>query len=347
MKKLFSSKSGFSLVEIIVAFAVFAVMAAMVSSIMSLALHQRSENLKFADNVEAQKNEYARIEKDLTYSSADGEIVLKLSDKECKLEYSDKSVPGVSNGINYFVGNADYKKKGVTAAPSNDEDDEGVGSYSLVSQLDSYIYGSPYFEWIRVEKFAPADATEIAAVEKKGVDIPDGKTMFVLTVTPYEGVCAKSILPKAKTNRDLIVWRNFSIRMPGDLKIIKCGHMETTKEKYEITKVSDSSVNFSIPQAERSLYYNGFYKDKDNYEIYSFDQGTESYYLILDISNSDAAALGLSAKSFGDVYNEEADDNPEFATYRVVVKKDKDGKEVRYNNIYAAKGTGTPKSPQT
>ncbi len=362
MKKLFSSKSGFSLIEIIVAFAIFAVMAAMVSSIMSLALYQRNENLKFADDVEAQKNEYARIEKDLNYDNSDGsggKIVLNFGEaKTYELDYSIKSVPGEADGIKYFVGNADYKKH-TPSTPGGDgdddkKDDDDSDNNSLVSQIDSYIYGSPNFEWIRVDDFHAADASEIAAAEGDGVEIPTGMTLYIMNVRPNDN-------KKALFNRDLIVWRNFSIRMPEDTKIYDYGYIQKTfgtytktfvspQNLYEIVKTGDASVNITIPQSEIEKYYNGGYNSvTDNDKIYHFNKGIEQYYFVLETSKTT-----FTNKSFGDKYNEDDEDESNLAYYRAnIVKKDNEGKvetdedgnPKKFSNIYAAKDK--PETPTT
>lgn len=49
MKKIFSKKSGFTLVEIIIAFAVFSVMAAMIVQVLNLTLNRKSENNKYEE----------------------------------------------------------------------------------------------------------------------------------------------------------------------------------------------------------------------------------------------------------------------------------------------------------
>jgi len=347
MKKLFSSKSGFSLIEIVVAFAVFAVMAAMVSSIMSLALYQRNENLKFADDVEAQKDDYARIEKDLNYGgSSDGKISLNFGDsKEYELDYSSKSMPSGDIGINYFVGNANYKKN-KPSTPSGDPDDgTPTDSNTLISQLDSYIYGSPYFESIRMDRFSPASAAEIAKAQSDGVVIPAGMTLYIMHITPNDD-------QRALINRDLIVWRNFSVRMPDNIGIYDCGYIQkslgeytkkfvASQNLYEITKVTNYSVNISIPTTYMEKYFNNGYAGKSNDEIYHFSvgKGIEQYYFILNTTNTT-----LTNKSFGDKADYD-DGEGGMPYYRPIEKKDKDGnvimgsdgKAVTHPNIYAAK----------
>ncbi len=362
MKKLFSSKSGFSLVEIIVAFAVFAVMAAMVSSIMSMALHQRNVNMQFADDIEEQKNQYAKIEKDLKYdSTAEGDTLTFnfVGLEPFSLVYSDKTVVvGASTGregINYFVGNVDYNKKRIIAAPSNDEDDE---SYNLVDRLDSYIYGSPDFEYISVKRFSPATSEEISRLETDaGITFDSSKqTMYILEVNANDSA-------KALGLRDLIVWRSFYIRMPGDCNIADYGYKKSggtdgytftkslsweEKEKnihltgsnYQIVKSSKSSVNISIPMTARNRYYAGKYNDKENEALYHFttdNSCSDTYFLILDTTDTT-----MNEKSFGD--NFETDKNG-YIVYKAY-KETKNGKEITHVNVYGGKPKSTPSTSE-
>ncbi len=362
MKKLFSRKSGFTLVEIIVAFAVFAIMAAMVSSIMALALHQRSENMKFADEVEEQKDMYARFEKDLDYgdSTASGSISLKFVDRSTAtpttstyaIDYIDKSVIEVEGaynskeGINYFVGNADYEK---TSNPAPGKGDSPVGSNSLVDLVDSYIYGSPNFESIRVSEFKALSASEAAAT---GVKVPDDMTMYVLEIDPIDSA-------DALVNEDLIVWRGLYVRMPEDVEIYDCGYIYgssyTKKSRwlssndkalptgatswsingtpvgggnfnnYEIVKSSDSTVYISLPQSVIFKKYSNIY---GGYHFKLNNGGSSKYYLILDTKKTtfDENSFGTNGKT--------EDGNVVYTAYE---EKDKDGNTVKHVNVYGAK----------
>ncbi|MDE6031547.1 MAG: prepilin-type N-terminal cleavage/methylation domain-containing protein, partial [Oscillospiraceae bacterium] len=70
MSKIFSKRSGFTLVEIIVAFAVFAIMAAMLVSLTGLAVRQRQSNLDFSRELSNQQAYLASHERETTYNSA-------------------------------------------------------------------------------------------------------------------------------------------------------------------------------------------------------------------------------------------------------------------------------------
>ena len=55
MKKIFSKRSGFTLVEIVVAFAVFAIMAAMILQILNIVMYEKQSNADFAHQMETQE----------------------------------------------------------------------------------------------------------------------------------------------------------------------------------------------------------------------------------------------------------------------------------------------------
>ena len=55
MKRIFSKRSGFTLVEIIVAFAIFAIMMSMIMQILQLSVSQRRANNEFAKDTATQK----------------------------------------------------------------------------------------------------------------------------------------------------------------------------------------------------------------------------------------------------------------------------------------------------
>ncbi len=364
MKKLFSSKSGFSLIEIIIAFAIFAIMAAMVSSIMSLALYQRSANMEFADDVEAQKDQYAKIEKDLKYGTKSGTMTLNFGAKSYSLDYSDKTVVEVEGastgkeGINYFVGNADYKKKAGSTPGSKDTPKD---SNSLIDQIDSYIYGSPDFDWIRVDDFRPADASEISKAEDAiGYSIPAGKTVYILHITPKDN-------EKVTILRDLLMWRSFYVRMPNDINIYDYGYIygdasatftkDTNPSKvgdvsgynYEISKSSKTTIHISIPKSKMDAYYNGKLVGEDKRNLYHFslgNSGSNKYFLVLDTTDTT-----LNEKSFGDNWTTKDEDNNEDGRihYKAYVeKKEEDGveKEIVHVNVYAGKPkTAEPETP--
>ena len=100
MKKIFSKKSGFTLVEIVVAFAVFAIFAAMIMQILHLTINKKNENREYEQELANQQQALAAKTKTTTYDgNPDGQI---------KIKFSDTSLPEMQ--INYETVNANGEK---------------------------------------------------------------------------------------------------------------------------------------------------------------------------------------------------------------------------------------------
>ncbi len=119
MKKLFSKRSGFTLVEVLVAFAVFAIMAAMVMQILRLAIDQRSSNNEFQDSLNKDEELYVKNGMDTDYDAANknGSLTFDFSGSSgpsLSIDYELKSTDGSNSaeGLNYVVGDVDYTASG-------------------------------------------------------------------------------------------------------------------------------------------------------------------------------------------------------------------------------------------
>lgn len=160
-KRIFSKKSGFTLVEIVVAFAVFAVMAAAIMQIMAFISREKSDNSKFMDTLEAQEERLAAYYKD-EFKTQDGEIVLNLKDVErpATIPYDMKAAngdeEGVGDGLVYFVTQVSEDDSGSGAGGSGgsggggSSDNKG-GTQGQISAVDARITGSPKLDVIRIE----------------------------------------------------------------------------------------------------------------------------------------------------------------------------------------------------
>lgn len=161
MKKIFSKKSGFTLVEIVIAFAVFAIMAAMILQILELTIKRRTANDKFEKTMQYQEQLLVAKPKDYTYDATkgdDGKLTLNFKDQDgnpipMELFYQLHSASGEigdASGINYLVGNIAYAE-GVDGSEyippeSGDEDDpldpNDLGGASQMSRFDTRITGT-------------------------------------------------------------------------------------------------------------------------------------------------------------------------------------------------------------
>ena len=124
LKRLYSKRSGFTLVEIIVAIAVFAVMSTMIAGIMQMASTQRRRNNEYGQQLADQEKLLAQVVKDGNDYKAEfdgdptlayGDYNLTFTDKtstayDVKLAYAIKGADGsdTAEGINYFVSPVPY-----------------------------------------------------------------------------------------------------------------------------------------------------------------------------------------------------------------------------------------------
>ena len=162
MKKIFSKKSGFSLVEIVVAFMVFAIMATMVAQVLNLTINRRNENTKYEQYLQDQNKTIIAKGKNMDFEMPegadpnaykDGDLHLAFTydgnDVPIDLRYQFKNADGVAHdagGINYFVGDMKYDE-----AHGDIEYDSSYGSGGLggeaggssqMSRFDTRITGT-------------------------------------------------------------------------------------------------------------------------------------------------------------------------------------------------------------
>lgn len=158
IKRVFSNKSGFTLVEIVVAFAVFAIMAAAIMQILNLVSYERTENVKFLDTLKAQEEKLAADGKQ-KFETQDGEVVLGFKDKsENKIGYDMKAAngdkEGAGDGLVYFV-SKEQEDGNPPVLPGGSGDKKG-GEEGQISAMDVRITGSPKFDTITIDEVEKA-----------------------------------------------------------------------------------------------------------------------------------------------------------------------------------------------
>lgn len=181
MKKLFSKKSGFTLVEIVVALAIFAIFASFIAQVVSLAIQRKNSNLEFEKNVQIQQELLVANDKNtdsFTAAEADGELNLKFDGLDAmKINYQLKSAEGNANdkyGINYFVGDINYDVVliGGTQGVENNTPGGNNGSGTQNSRFDTRITGSKGIQYIKVEgvaKNSPTSYTITVRADNSGM----------------------------------------------------------------------------------------------------------------------------------------------------------------------------------
>lgn len=191
MKRLYSKKSGFTLVEIIIAFAIFAIMATMITQILNLTIMHRTSNKNFDNYLQDQGKTLIAKGQKWAYDESkdkDGTLSLKFKDRNgndmpMELNYQLKSVDGTvgdAAGINYFVGDITYAdgfedNMYIPAAgdENNPSDSSEIGGSSQMSRFDTRITGTKGINSIKVTYTYNASADEYTfsvTVYDSGVD---------------------------------------------------------------------------------------------------------------------------------------------------------------------------------
>lgn len=190
MKRIFSKKSGFTLIEIIVAFAIFAIMSTMILSMVRLTVAQQQSNNEFADSIEDQTAylAYHYIDSSEKYDpdgTADGTFQMSFYDADGNLisdphmDYAMRSsVNGTDGGegINYFVGNTEYADAGnIQDGGASGEGDviPGLGN-SQAARYDTRISGSRNIENITIRQVVKDPTYNVA-----------GKTRYLIQCSAY------------------------------------------------------------------------------------------------------------------------------------------------------------------
>ncbi len=173
-KRLFSKKSGFTLVEIIIAFAVFAIMAAMILQMLNIVTFQRKSNADLSEMIDEQEQfliEHTKNPFD-TGAGTDGTLTFNFGAGgtfDVSYQMNGATETGDVDGLAYFVAD-----KAVNTNPPDDEDDDDDDSDfndnggSQMDRFDTRITGTRGFDFIK-----------IAQVKKVREENYQGKTVYV------------------------------------------------------------------------------------------------------------------------------------------------------------------------
>ncbi|MDE6733508.1 MAG: prepilin-type N-terminal cleavage/methylation domain-containing protein, partial [Oscillospiraceae bacterium] len=160
MKRLFSKRSGFTLVEIIIAFAIFAIMATMIVQVLNLMVQRKVRNRRFEDNLAVQEEQFIARAKNMSYNKsadADGQLTFQFKDKDdsaltvdpIDFQLKNWDPDNAKNGINYFAGDYEYVLAGEGSDYFGDEDGDGddddgssVGGSTQMSRFDTRLTGT-------------------------------------------------------------------------------------------------------------------------------------------------------------------------------------------------------------
>ncbi len=178
MKRIFSKRSGFTLVEIIVAFAIFAIMMSMIMQILQLSVNQRRANNEFAKDTATQREALIVNKKDTTFDEKTGDVTLKFGKNgdtsfsldvgmEYQMKNANEDAETVGEGLNYFIADVNYDGEGMEVPPGGDEDDTLTGAQ--MARFDTRLTGIKKLDKINVDVVSKGEV--------------DGKYRYVFTVS--------------------------------------------------------------------------------------------------------------------------------------------------------------------
>ncbi|MDE7194887.1 MAG: prepilin-type N-terminal cleavage/methylation domain-containing protein [Oscillospiraceae bacterium] len=313
MSRIFSKRSGFTLVEIVVAFGVFAIMAAMLVSLTGLAVKQRQANYNFSKELSNQQAYLASHERETDYESTNPGGTFQFdfgSGLSATLNYGtvyatdDETSEG---GISYFVADADSNSK---PTPSSPDGDKGGGTgLALAEKVDSRLYGSSNFDYIRIRNVNKITDPEVLS----DLGVPAGSSLYTLDVYAMDNAAAVR-------KEDTRLARNYKMRFESD--VLDCGYYNSDSSgnpnkfisymnasflsssdgtykvsgggnnQFEILPCSSDTVRVSIPHGAISKYFD---TKGGSYNINNCFPGIEStFYVVLK------GDVELTAASFGE-----------------------------------------------
>ncbi len=141
----FTTKRGFTIVEILVAFVIFAIMAAMISTLLMTINKTKRENLDIEEEIEAQRRAYYLSETDMQYDLANKADSLSFSfdggNDPFTIDYEVGGTNGDGYNLQYPVGSVDYSILTQDALKIEDNDSTNKGGQSVTARYDTRIYG--------------------------------------------------------------------------------------------------------------------------------------------------------------------------------------------------------------
>ena len=167
IKRLFSKRSGFTLVEIIVAFAVFAIMAAMIVQILDLVSWQRRSNTEYANGLDEQEQYLVTHDKkpyNKDDTSKDKELALNFGDENFKFNYQmyGANDSGDPNGLSYYVSKEGERAQDIGGDDGGDDEgnDNNNNTGAQTDRMDARITGTKGFDYIGIKRVVPLGQDE-------------------------------------------------------------------------------------------------------------------------------------------------------------------------------------------
>lgn len=323
MKRIFSKKSGFTLIEIVVAFAIFAIMSTMILSMIRLTVEAQKSNNEFADSLEEQTGYLAyhyvadseKYDPDAT--SPDGTFQLEFFDGAGKsvsnisMDYATRTSvqldaegnanTNMNEGINYFVGNVDYTDA------NNIQNGGGSGTGDVIPGLgnsqaaryDTRISGSRNIEDITIYSVENKTTAEDAAA---------GHSRYVITCSATARAKNGTTGTVPKEDVPYLQYRlRFCVSTPKDVDVAAADGKTYTYKMYDDAKIVDCG-----------------YAKGDTYYPYTTSYSTDvigSIYTVTPTSNS-VVRIGIPYDKKDDATYANGFQSSKFVTFYVVFDGD-------------------------
>lgn len=273
MKK-FTTKRGFTMVEVLVAFVIFAIMAAMVSAILSSTMKAKQGNIELEQEIFDQQTAYyidsnlsnRQYEPDSTKATIE-EMNLDFGDEigDIKINYNvvDPNAAGGDNtlSLEYIVGNVDYKY--LTLGVNEDESKEQKPTQgSVTTRMDARIYGTTKLDDLKLEI-------------KKDLSYTDGHRYFIsLDVDSSYSNDDKKVEDVFK------YFVQARLNFTTDNEVIDCGYVDYTGGKFGNAAgnwLSGMGTVEIIPTSPYSVRIGGLQTKGSSLEQITHNKGTAIY----------------------------------------------------------------------
>ena len=239
MKKIFSKRSGFTLVEIVVAFAVFAIMAGMILQVLNLVMMEKQNNADFAEKLQKQEElivkngrtgEYKDEDKTGTLSVTFGKDKYDIDYQMMFPETEDKK-SRYEDGLAYYIGPGE---KG-----SNADDDIGgsidvtAGAGAQMERMDTRITGTGGFKSINVYRVVK-DETYSGDGARYFIEVSADGSEMANEIVPYAQYklyfFMKDELDAEKSNINYTApdGSTYKRKVPKEATIIDAGYVNDT-----------------------------------------------------------------------------------------------------------------------
>lgn len=266
LKRMYSKRSGFTLVEIIVAFAVFAIMASMIAQILEITIRARESNNLYAQELAKQERLLTIIEREKdNYNAATGNYKITLSDGTTftmgyQVNATDPTAENQAEGLNYFLSPVDYTCPPASSEGGEDPESSDAGGGSQLSRMDTRITGTAGIGGIKIYRvvkdthtYADDDPYKPAAgytryfIECAASSVnDDGDTTLREEDVPYAQYRLFFFSDQLDATKSSVVYTNsdgdsYTKNIYQEAKIVRIGHVNTSIDSALTNGVSSSN----------------------------------------------------------------------------------------------------------